>query len=456
MILRDPVHGLVAFESPESQIVVQLLKARELQRLRRIRQLGLTSLAYPGAEHTRFAHALGAAHVMQLFIARMRQVETDLPPAERLQPNDQVAALAAALLHDLGHGPLSHLYEAALPNASHHEQWTEAIVLDPSTDVNRILCAHSAELPAQVAGLIHGRHRLPYLSRAVSGTFDVDRCDYLLRDAHSTGVRYGEFDLPWLLRSLRIDPQPAASAHGHELVIDGLKGLSAIESFILARLFMFQQVYYHKATRAAEFMIGCILGRAIELVRDGVALDPMPRAVRLSARGEPVALVDHLEMDDVLLLHAIRGWESAKDPVLAQLARALSCRQLFKTIDLDAELDPHAPGFAGLIPQHRHARALEIAEGICKKAGLDPRYHVGLDSAATVPYSDDASLSVLLPNGRRRSPREVSLLLDRLCDQRVTRPRLLFSRELRVPIQLALGIDGKVAEKDEPLSLEGL
>src|SRR5262245_49441380 len=184
MIMRDPVHGLVAFESEEAAIVVRLLATPEVQRLRRIRQLGLTSLAYPGAEHTRFAHAIGAAHVMQLFIARLRRIDGVLPFWQRLTSERARDAIAAALLHDLGHGPLSHLFEEALArvrapeagDATEHEDWTEAILLDGATGVGRVLREDDAELPRRVAALIRGRHELPYLARAVSGTFDVDRC----------------------------------------------------------------------------------------------------------------------------------------------------------------------------------------------------------------------------------------------------------------------------------------
>jgi len=241
MIMRDPVHGLIAFESEEAAIVVRLLATPEVQRLRRIRQLGLTSFAFPGAEHTRFAHAVGAAHVMQLFLGRLRQVDRDLPFWQRVTSERARDAIAAALLHDVGHGPLSHLFEDALPDAESHETWTERIVLDPSSGVHRVLADDDPDLPRRVADLVRGRHELPYLAKAVSGTFDVDRCDYLLRDAHATGVRYGDYDLPWLLRSFRL----SSGLEGVEgdvlprLAIDGTKGLSAIESFILARLFMF-------------------------------------------------------------------------------------------------------------------------------------------------------------------------------------------------------------------------
>ncbi|MGH7268996.1 MAG: HD domain-containing protein, partial [Polyangiaceae bacterium] len=189
MILRDPVHGLVAFEGDDERIVEQLLDTPEVQRLRRVRQLGVTSLAFPGAEHSRFAHALGAAFVMKLLLARLRAIHGVLPEVQQVTSDRAREAIAAAFLHDLGHGPLSHLFEDAIPGTPAHETWTERIVLDPSTGVHRVLDSVDPSLPARVVGLVHGRHELAYLAKAVSGELDVDRCDYLLRDAHATGVR---------------------------------------------------------------------------------------------------------------------------------------------------------------------------------------------------------------------------------------------------------------------------
>jgi HD superfamily phosphohydrolase len=253
MILRDPVHGLVSFETEEEAIVPALLEARELQRLRRVRQTGLASLAYPGADHTRFAHAIGSACVMTLLIRRLRSIHETLPYWQRLTTERARDALAAALLHDVGHGPFSHLFEQVLPHARHHEDWTREIVLDPTTDVHRILKRFDSGLPERVADLVQGKHELTFLAKAVSGTFDVDRCDYLLRDAHATGVSYGMFDLDWLLRSLRFGVGTGDTAP--PLAIDGAKGIPAIESFFLARLFMFKQVYFNKTERASEWIL---------------------------------------------------------------------------------------------------------------------------------------------------------------------------------------------------------
>ena len=332
MILRDPVHGLVAFEGDEEGIVERLLDTPEVQRLRRVRQLGVTSLVFPGAEQTRFAHGIGAAFVMKLLLARLRAIHGELPIDQRITPERAREALAAALLHDLGHGPLSHLFEDAIPGAPPHETWTERIVLDASTKVNEVLASIDRTLPARVVDLVHGRHELPYLARAVSGEVDVDRCDYLLRDAHATGVRYGLYDLDWLLRSLRF--APARGTEAPALAVDGGKGLRAIEAFITARLFMFQEVYLHKAARAAEWMIRTILARAVMVLREGGSLDSVPAAVASVARGEPIALRDYLELDDGVLWGAMHAWEDAGDRPLADLAKRVRARALFKTIEL--------------------------------------------------------------------------------------------------------------------------
>jgi HD superfamily phosphohydrolase len=447
MLVRDPVHGLIAFETEEDAIVPALLATPEVQRLRRIRQLGLTSFAFPGAEHTRFAHAVGAAHVMKLLLGRLRQLDHTLPFWQRVTSELARDAIAAAFLHDIGHGPLSHLFEEAMPGALAHERWTESILLDPSSGVHAILAAHDPHLPRRVADLVAGRHELPYLAKAVSGTFDVDRCDYLLRDAHATGVRYGEYDLPWLLRSLRFS-EPAGGSDAPCLAIDGAKGLSAIESFILARFFMFQQVYFHKSTRAAEWMIGAILRRAVALVQADVRLPALPSAVGAAAAGETPSLAQYLELDDHVLLGAIHAWEQAADPLLADLCRRLRARSLFKTVEIflprNASRPEPAPS-ADQSPASRAAavspecaEALEVVRGIASAAGLDPDAYVGLDVAVDTPFADDASLVVVFPKGRARFPSDVSFLLDRLRNETITRVRVIFAPELRDAVREAL------------------
>jgi HD superfamily phosphohydrolase len=428
MILRDPVHGLVSFETEEEAIVPALLEARELQRLRRVRQTGLASLAYPGADHTRFAHAIGSACVMTRLIRRLRSIHDALPYWQRMTTERARDALAAALLHDIGHGPFSHLFEQVLPHARHHEDWTREIVLDGGTDVNRILKGFDPALPERVADLVQGKHELTFLAKAVSGTFDVDRCDYLLRDAHATGVNYGSFDLDWLLRSLRFGVPRSDAAP--PLAIDGAKGIPAIESFLLARLFMFQQVYFHKTERASEWMLSRILERVGRLTQDGTRLGTIPRAISEIAVTGETSLGHYLALDDATLWVALTSWCDVADPILSDLCTRFSTRKLFKTYELFGEQATPAARLA----------ALEKARDIASQAGLDPDVYVGLDAASTVAFDDSEDpLTVVFPNGKSRALAEVSFLLGRLRGERMERVRIIFAPELRERVLAALG-----------------
>jgi hypothetical protein len=317
------------------------------------------------------------------------------------------------------------LFEDALAEAPSHEEWSTRIILDGDSQVSQVLAAEDPRLPARVAALVLGRHECAYLARAVSGTLDVDRCDYLLRDAHATGVPYGRYDLDWLLRALTFGEPEGDEAP--PLAIDGAKGIVSLESFILARLFMFQQVYFHKAARAAEWMIQAILRRAAELIREGAPLPDVPAAIRSIACRRGATLHDYLELDDGVLFGAMHAWESSKDAALADLTRRVRGRSLFKTVELYGMDDAGA------------AHALDVARDIAKKHGLLPECYVGLDVAADTPFSDrDDPLTVVFPRGSARKPGDVSFLLGRLRGETVVRRRLIFAPELREAVRDAV------------------
>jgi len=429
VILRDPVHGLVAFEGPDEDLVESLLSSREVQRLRGVKALGLTSLVFPGAEHSRFGHALGTAHVMVRLLERIEAVREELPPELRVDPSARADAIAAALLHDLGHGPFSHLFEEILPGAIPHEEWTMRIVRDPSTDVHRALEAHASGMAERVARLLEGEHRLGYLARAVSGTLDVDRADYLLRDSHMTGVRYGLYDLDWLLRALAFAQAPG----GDEwvLAIDGRKGLPPIESFFLGRQFMYDQVYHHKATRAAEALIRALFVRLAEMVQAGHAPERTPRALLSAMRGEPVALGDYLALDDVRILSCLADWEHSRDELLRDFALRFRARHLPKTLPLPAAR-PEV-----------WERAKAVVEGVAQEAGLRPDLNVWLDVPHDTPYAEPEGdgpkgLWVRIRHQPLRRLGEASFLLGHLRNARIDRPRLIFPAEIRDDVRAAV------------------
>ncbi len=256
----DPVHHFIELEDAE----VALLDAAPLQRLRRLRQLGLAYLAFPAAEHSRFTHALGALAVGERIVQVLRRHgeyfrdEADFQAQRRL-------LRAALLLHDVGHGPFSHASEATL--GVHHERRTREIVGMP--EMRRAIARLEIEprdLVALVAG--EGEVRYPVLKEIVSGpNLDADRMDYLLRDGYFTGVVSGRYDAEQLIGSLRVYERGGALALG----VDG-RGVVALESFVLARYMMFATVYFHHTTRMFERVLHEALA---ELWSDPRALDPI-------------------------------------------------------------------------------------------------------------------------------------------------------------------------------------
>ncbi|MBX3272809.1 MAG: HD domain-containing protein [Sandaracinaceae bacterium] len=428
MILRDPIHGLVAFEGDDERVVTSLLATREVQRLRRVRQLGLTSLVFPGAEHSRFAHAIGAAHVMVRLAGHLAARQHALPPELRLDDESRRDAVAAALLHDVGHGPFSHLFEEVVPEARAHESWTVEVLREPASEVHRALEALSSGMAERVACLLTGEGARRWLGRTISGTLDVDRCDYLLRDSQMTGVRYGLYDLDWLLRALVFAEVPG---HGWVLAIEGRKGLPPIESFFLARQFMYQQVYHHKATRAAECLIHGMFRRLAQLIREGAAPAGTPEAVRRAVLGQPLGLGAYLALDDPSIMTCIAAWEDASDPLLADFAARLLHRRLPKTIPL-----PEGP-------EARWLDAKARADEVARARGLDPELTVWLDVPDDTPYAEPTDVSaeglwVVLSKQPLRRLGEVSFLLRQLRNQTIVRPRLVFPEAIRAEVEAAV------------------
>lgn len=417
MILRDPVHGLISFEGEVDAIVERLLDTREVQRLRRIRALGHASLAFPGAEHSRFAHAVGSAYVMKRYLERVRALASDIPAPDRIDDDMARVALAAALLHDLGHGPYSHAFEAVVPGSRPHEAWTSSILLDPDTEIHRALAEIDARMPEQVERLIHGHSPIPHLARAVSGTFDVDRCDYLMRDSHMTGVRYGLLDLDWLMQSLRLHRGDGETAA--RLAVDGEKGLTAVEGFFLARLYMYRQVYLHKAVRASEAVLRAMFRRVVE-----VGAPPgTPSVLDAMIRGQAVSTGGYLELDDHALEVAIESWTRAGDDVLRGLAEQLRTRRLFKTMRLRADV----------AVDEARARLQDVME----RQEVAPEYLGTIDRVELSAYHEDDGMMVL-SGGRARRLLEASPLLHGLSRETFVHYRAIFPGRIRQAVVEAL------------------
>lgn len=352
--------------------MVGLIDASEFQRLRRIKQLGLALYTYQGAEHSRFTHSLGVLHLMTRVLDRLGET---YPIADA----DRVAARAAALLHDVGHGSFSHVTEKVL--GFHHEEWTVKAVLSEETEIGQVLRSYSTDLPRRVADLIEGKFQPVFLGQLVSSQLDVDRMDYLLRDSLMTGAKYGIYDLEWIINALAVD-------ESNDRLYVAARGLYAVEEYLQARYYMFRQVYFHRTLRSAEAVLRSALRRALELVTEGREVWSAPRtAFEKMLRRETLTLADHLEMDDSDVLFHIKQWQHSDDEILGDLSRRFIRRRLFKAIDLD-------------MPADERQDFLRAARECVEQAGFDSSYYFIEDHAGDVPYYSIYSSEQAEPKSR--------------------------------------------------------
>jgi uncharacterized protein len=341
-VIRDCIHGLIRIE-PEDEVLLRLIDTPEFQRLRRIRQLGVSSLTYPGAEHSRFTHSLGVLNFAQRMFAALRHRYRNDSTAKDLLDEHGLRVKAAALLHDLGHAPFSHMMERAFDGSSHHEDRTIALITGTASAIPKVLNRHKIQ-PQAVADIIEktAEHRL--LVDIVSSQLDADRMDYILRDALTTGVKYGAYDAEWLLNSLCIGKEPGLAGTANErqwrLCLDERRGLYSAEQFVIARMHMSLQVYFHRATRGWEAHLLCLFGIAVNLAKRSRLPKQTPEVVaRFFERGGDVTHQDFLLLDEAALVCAFQVWSRAgrkEHEELALLASAfLQRRKIFKCRELE-------------------------------------------------------------------------------------------------------------------------
>lgn len=356
---RDAVHDLIRVDlgSDEGRLIVRLIDTREFQRLRRVRQLGLAYFAYPSAEHSRFTHSLGAFHLATRVLDRLGE-------RYEITADDRTAVRVAALVHDVGHGPFSHVIENIL--GFHHEDFTVEAVLSDATEIGNILREYSPGLASDVADIIKGTFKPMALAQLVSSQLDVDRMDYLLRDSLMTGVKYGIYDLEWVLKSLEIN-------EADDRLYVSAQGIYAVEAYLQARHYMFRQVYFHRTLRAAEVLLQSVIRRAIYLFKSG---EPVwcaaGTAFEALLAGRKLTLHEHLSLDDSDFVFHIKQWRNSEDAILSDLAARFMDRRNFKAFDLD-------------MPEDFHASFVASAGQAVADHGFDPDYYFVEDKAGNVP-----------------------------------------------------------------------
>ncbi len=309
-IINDPVYGFITINHP---LIFSILAHPYYQRLRRITQMAMGQLVYPGAVHTRFHHSLGAYHLMGNAVNELRSKGTDITEEE------EVAVKAAILLHDIGHGPYSHALEHVVVKGVHHE----ALSLQIMHEMN---AAFEGQLTLAIQ-IFTGAYHKPFLHQLISGQLDVDRMDYLSRDSFFCGVSEGVIGYDRILKML--------------IVVDGQlmieeKGIYSVEKFLVARRQMYWQVYLHKTVLSAEKMLVKILERARSLytstdaaMQTGSALDYFLGS--FNGTMDAHALAQFCALDDHDIMHAIKRWSAHPDKVLSLLCSRFLSRQLYKT-----------------------------------------------------------------------------------------------------------------------------
>lgn len=367
-IFNDPVYGMVTI--PHG-LLLELIDHPYFQRLRRIRQMGLSPYVYPGALHTRFHHALGALHLMQEAIETLRSKDVAISNAEA------EAVSAAILLHDIGHGPFSHALEHTLIDRHHEDMsmhFMEALNRQLEGRLDLALKIFKDEYPKQ------------FLHQLVSGQLDMDRMDYLNRDSFFTGVSEGVIGYDRIIKMLDV--------HDGRLVVEE-KGIYSIEKFLIARRLMYWQVYLHKTGVAAEQMLIHALRRARKLASEGVELEA-PKHLRwflylpAGAAVDDAELLSHFaQLDDNDVTAAIKYWSEATDKALSRLSIGLLDRRLFR-------LEWHTPE----LPIERVERYKQAALQYFG-ADIDPDDFIFTGKASNQAYdSNKEQIGILFKDGR--------------------------------------------------------
>ena len=331
-IFSDPVHGFI---SVPKNLIMDLIQTPEVQRLRRIRQLGVGHLVFPGAEHTRFNHALGAMALMQDALSSLTEKGTAISPEE------QTAALAAALLHDVGHGAFSHTLEHQLIDDFQHEDMSRVLLVRLNERLDGAL--------DRTLQMFDDEYERGFFHQLVSSQLDMDRLDYLRRDSFYTGVAEGEVGVQRLIKTMRVHPLDGGP--DSEIMIES-KGIYAVENFLISRRLMYWQVYLHKTVLAGDELLRGVLHRVQEHLNAGSTADWLHRGsrallfflkndVHADQIDEPTVRDHYLQLDDTDILFSLKQWMQGDDPVLADLCRRFINREFFRVTFLSQ--DPNAP-----------------------------------------------------------------------------------------------------------------
>jgi uncharacterized protein len=408
-IINDPVYGFISIPG---DFVFDLIEHPWFQRLRNIKQLGLTSFVYPGATHSRFQHGLGALHLMNMAIFTLRD------KGVKISPQEEEATLIAILLHDAGHGPFSHALENSIISSISHEDISLLLMRKLNEQYNGKL--------GLAIEIFTGTYRRKFLHELISGQMDMDRLDYLRRDSFFTGVIEGSVGSDRIIRMLNVIDD--------SLVVDE-KGIYSLEKFLIARRLMYWQVYMHKTVLSSESLLVNILKRAKEIAVEGRDLFTTP-ALRFflynnisksdlhdEGKFTPGLIASNFtRLDDSDILVCAKYWSDHSDKVLSDLSGRLMRRDLFA---VELQNDP--------FPEQRVNDLSKLAKKLINfDNGLED-YYVFTNSISNLAYTPDAPVvKILLKSGKTADISTVSDMFDhRFLSERITKYFLCYPKECR-------------------------
>ena len=408
-IINDPVYGFIKIPG---DFIFDLVEHPWFQRLRNIKQLGLTSFVYPGANHSRFQHCLGAMHLMDLAIMTLRSKGAEISPEE------EEAAFIAILLHDSGHGPFSHALESSIITGISHEDLSLLLM-------RKLNEAFNGRLSLAIE-IFKGEYHRRFLHELIAGQMDMDRLDYLRRDSFFTGVIEGSVGSDRIIRML--------NTVNDTLVIDE-KGIYSLENFLIARRLMYWQVYMHKTVLASESLLVKVLKRAKELALEGSDLYATP-ALRFflynklgpddllkEGRFTPgLVAANFTRLDDADILISAKYWADHSDKVLSDLSARLMTRNL---LAIELQNEP--------FPKEKVSRLKAVTRDILE---IDPgliEYYVFTNSISNLAFTPDSpEVKILLKSGKTADISVVSDMFDhRFISERITKYFLCYPKECR-------------------------
>ena len=348
--IRDPVHNLIEFDTEDLERALwQVIQTEPFQRLRRVRQLGFSELVFPGATHTRFAHSLGVFHIAR---SLMRIIERHVRGSggSYSRRNAEVA-LAAALLHDVGHGMFSHAFEAVGKEAklvmAEHEHVSALLIRD--SEIAGALQPLGKSFADEVATLVGQKGPGNLYDAVVSSQFDADRLDYMQRDSLMTGVRSSAVDPTWLMANLEVTAVPTGAdgdqAGQIETLVLGPKAAQTAEGYFLSLFHLYPNVYLHKTTRGAEMLFAGLMRRLLKLQQDGhTDRSALPTNHPIRRFIEDPTLLAHAQaLDDTVFWGVLPMLREAEDPEVARLAHALHARKLLRCVDVIQIVESEMP-----------------------------------------------------------------------------------------------------------------